>query len=122
MQVLIKVEGGVDGPGLMPWLHTDPVSKQAELSTVAGEPGQMGAGEIIQAVIEDSTALGSLVVAVATWWDAHRRRPGAPPVQVMIERGGTSMTVTSADPADIQRIVQSFTCADGEGSGLDCPR
>jgi hypothetical protein len=122
VQVLITVEGDVDGQGLMRWLHADPVCKHAELSTMAGEPGQMGAGEIIQAVMDDSIALGGLLVAVGTWWEARRRRPGTPPVQVVIERGGVSMTVTGAAPADIQRIVQSLTRGDGEANGMDQPR
>ncbi|MET9410544.1 hypothetical protein ABZX90_33030 [Streptomyces sp. NPDC002935] len=113
MHVLIKVDGDVHGRGLMPWLHADPVSKQAALSVMSGDPGQMGGGEIIQAVVQDSTALGSLLVAVGTWWDARRRRPGTPPVQVMIECGDISMTVTGADPADVHRIVQALTSGDG---------
>lgn len=122
MQVLIRVEGEVDGRGLMHWLHADPVSKQAELSTVAGDSGQMGTGEIVQAVMENSIALGGLVVAVSTWWDARRRRPGSPPVQVVIERDGISTTVTGADPAHIQRIVEALTSDDSEGDDLDLPR
>ncbi|MFF3581756.1 effector-associated constant component EACC1 [Streptomyces mirabilis] len=120
MQVLIKVDGDSEGPGLMAWLHADPVSKQAELSAVAGEPGQMGAGEIIQAVTQDSIALGNLLVAVGTWWDARRRRPGAVPTQVFIERGEIHLTVTSTDPDDIQRIVESLTCRDD--NDLDQPQ
>jgi hypothetical protein len=118
MWVLIRVEGETEDGGLLPWLLDDPVGKDAEFLSLPGAPGEMGVGDIIQAVIADTTALGSLVVAVATWLDTHRGR-SAPAPQVRIEQGSVSVTVTGDEPEEIARIVRALCQAPGDGPRAD---
>lgn len=129
MQVHIVMEGECDDrapasaaslTSLYRWLVQDPdVAQQADVSleseqAVAGEMG--GAFEVINAVVANGIALGSLAVACATWRAA---RPTAPAVR--IERNGVTVTVEDASPETVRRIVDALRepQAPAGGAGTD---
>ncbi|MFD5796207.1 hypothetical protein ACFWIO_22255 [Streptomyces diastatochromogenes] len=102
----MRVVVSVDGEGLVPWLAEDPVTREADI-VPAARAGEMGAGEIVHALLQDTASLGSLVVAVLAWRDSHRG--GRQPLpEVRFEREGAVVTVTAGDPADVERIVQAL--------------
>ncbi|MFH8570345.1 hypothetical protein [Streptomyces sp. NPDC017993] len=128
MQVDIVMEGDSDGRALASttsltslyrWLVQDPdVAEQADVSlgseqAGAGEMG--GTLEVINAVVANGIALGSLAIACATWRAA---RPTAPAVR--IERDGVTVTVEDASPETVRRIVDALgepqTPAGGPGT------
>lgn len=64
----------------------------------------MGAAfDVIQLTVDSGFQVANLALGIAAW---RRSRP-APPV-VAIERSGTRIEVTSADPELIARIVGAF--------------
>ncbi|MGW7097680.1 effector-associated constant component EACC1 [Streptomyces sp. NPDC054874] len=127
MRVQIEVQGDSDGADLLRWLKRDPAGAHATFSTppAEAEDSDMGAAEIIQAVVDNSTALGGLVIATAAWLDSRRatraaqaNAPTQPQAQVTIECDGAVVTVLNGDPAEIQRIIAVLSRAeDPDGGG-----
>ncbi|GAA1172890.1 hypothetical protein F4556_002083 [Kitasatospora gansuensis] len=75
-------------------------------------PGQMGEGalEIVNVVIANGIALGSLVTAVAAWRGSRSRPP-----QVRLERNGVVVTLQDASPEEVERILRVWN--DGAVAG-----
>jgi hypothetical protein len=107
MQVMIHIEEGASGTSLMSWLRDDPVAGFATFSPAHVSQEELGAGDVIEAIIENTVALGELIVAVAAWRDARHGRAGSLP-QVSLERGEATMTVTSGDSTEVVRIVRAL--------------
>lgn len=129
MQVDIVMEGDSDDrsaasaaslTSLYRWLAQDPdVAQQADVSlgSERAAPGDMsGAFDVINAVVANGIALGSLAVACASWRAA---RPSAPAVR--IERNGVTVTVEDASPETVRRIVDALgePQAPAGGAGTD---
>lgn len=114
---MIEAEGGSPG-GLLPWLRRDPVAKAATFSPVA-RPGEMGAGEIIQTVLEDAFALGGLVVAIAAWRDARRSPRQAEGPVVWVVKDGIKVAVPTSDPELLDRALRVLLEQDGSSEGPD---
>ncbi|MFG2846060.1 hypothetical protein ACGF12_23250 [Kitasatospora sp. NPDC048296] len=85
------------------WLLAEPELRGIEVRPGAADPaaGRMGEVlEILNVVLANGIALGSLVTAVATWRDS--RRGG---MRVRIERGGTSVVIEDGSADEVRRIV-----------------
>ncbi|WP_433347587.1 effector-associated constant component EACC1 [Microtetraspora malaysiensis] len=111
------MEGDVDGRGLLPWLLNDPVSRDASLSAI-GRPGEMGVGEVIQAVVENSISLGELILSIAMWRDSRRHGQGQQ-TELRIELHGVVVKVTGSKPEDIAATVSALMKARNHGDGDD---
>ncbi|MFD8488471.1 hypothetical protein [Streptomyces sp. NPDC059712] len=89
------------------WLLAEPdLRGQASVSvrTEGQQQGAMGSGlDVVNVVLSNSIALGSLLVAVATW---RRSRPRAP--QVTMERDGVVVTLDGDSPEAVQRILREW--------------
>jgi hypothetical protein len=108
VQVRIQVEADDDRPGVFDlhrWLSEDPDVVTATEIALVGEdsPGALGALEVINAIVSDVTALGTLLTAVATWRDARARD-----AVTRIERNGVSLRIESTDPQEIQRLLRQL--------------
>ncbi|MFE4369113.1 hypothetical protein ACFRMN_12870 [Streptomyces sp. NPDC056835] len=123
MQVAIVIDGEADAESddqpltsLYRWLTQDPdVSRHAVISLVPEESraGDMGgAFEVINAVVAQGIALGSLAVACATW----RASRSAAPV-VRLERDGVTVTVEDGSPETVTRIVDALNRPQPEARG-----
>ncbi|MFI9030354.1 hypothetical protein [Streptomyces sp. NPDC053560] len=67
-------------------------------------PGEMGgAFEVIQLLVEHGAGWGSLALAVAAWWEAHRPRSS-----VTFERDGTKVTLTGAELRDEETVRRAL--------------
>jgi hypothetical protein len=116
VQVQIRVEDGGEGGDLLRWLRSDPVAAHAELSMLPAEPGQseMGVADVVQAVLDDVSGLGSLAVAVAAWRDARRQgRDRATAPVVRIQYRDATVEITHDDPAEVRRVVDALTVSGG---------
>lgn len=69
-----------------------------------------GALEIVNVVIANGIALGSLVTAVAAWRGSRSRPP-----QVRLERNGVVVTLQDASPEEVERILRVWN--DGAVAG-----
>ncbi|AZM77110.1 hypothetical protein D1J63_20740 [Streptomyces sp. KPB2] len=89
------------------WLLAEPDLRGQALVSVRIEgqqQGAMGSGlDVVNVVLSNSIALGSLLVAVATW---RRSRPRAP--QVTMERDGVVVTLDGDSPEAVQRILREW--------------
>jgi Effector Associated Constant Component 1 len=121
LRIVIHVEGANDGADLMRWLAEDPIAMNASFSPVTSQQDDaMGLGDVIQTVIDNTTALGGLVVAIAAWRDSRNARIDPPPA-VRIERNGVTATITSADPAEVERITRLLSERPREPGNDDPP-
>ncbi|MBV2152204.1 hypothetical protein [Kitasatospora sp. SUK 42] len=85
------------------WLLAEPELRGVEVRPRSADPagGQMGEVlEVVNVVLANGIALGSLVTAIATWRDS--RRGGT---RVRIERGGTSVVIEGGSAEEVRRIV-----------------
>jgi uncharacterized protein YhdP len=121
MQVMIHVDQGASSTSLMSWLRNDPVARSVTFSTAHVSQDKMGVGDVIQAIVENTIALAELIVAVAAWRDARHGRADPPP-QVRLEGGEVSMTISSADPTEVARIVQALGQHHDPPGGGEGPR
>lgn len=117
MEVILRIEdGAASAPGADPaasamslyrWLVAEPELRGlAEVSTGSGQPGQGrmgGALDVIDVVLANGIALGSLITAVAAWRNARPR----PPV-VRLERDGMVVTLRDGSPEAVERILRSL--------------
>jgi hypothetical protein len=118
MSIFIRVGGdGADGElrSLYGWLLNEPeVRRHAKVSLVSGEPeaGRMGAGlEAVKLVVDSGFAAANLALAYAAW------RTSRPSTSVVtIERDGTTVSLTDADPGEIDKIVRLFGADRDQGS------
>ncbi|MFF8945845.1 hypothetical protein ACF1A5_26895 [Streptomyces sp. NPDC014864] len=121
MQVFIRVvsDGLSDVHDLYRWLSEDPdVRNEAEVELAEAEafPEALGALELINVVISNATALGSLLVSISTWRSARGRE-----AEVRVERNGVRVSVEGADPEAIQDLLRqlSGTATDTAQRGSD---
>jgi hypothetical protein len=111
VQVRIQVEaddGRPDVLDLYRWMSEDPDVVPATDIALVGEdsPGALGALEVIDAIVSDVTALGTLLMTIATWRDARARD-----AVTRIERNGVSLRIESTDPQEIQRLMEQLAQA-----------
>jgi len=126
VEVRLSVGGGVgDAVGavsLYRWLVAEAELRgQVRVSLGAGEsePGHMGGGlDLVNVVVANSIALGSLITAVATWRGSRPRPP-----QVRLERDGVVVTLHDSSPEAVEQILRVWNeggasapvAADGDG-------
>lgn len=69
-------------------------------------PGHMGAEglELINVVLSNAIALGSLIMSIVSW---RASRPRRPPVR--IEMNGVSVVVESDEPETLRAILETLT-------------
>jgi Effector Associated Constant Component 1 len=85
------------------WLLMEPELRGVEVRPGAADPGAGQMGEVLDVlnvVLSNGIALGSLVTAIAAWRDS--RRGGT---RVRIERGGTSVVIEGGSAEEVLRIV-----------------
>ncbi|AQA13275.1 hypothetical protein ABTY63_39175 [Streptomyces solisilvae] len=120
MQFRLRVDAAEGAPGvfdLYRWLTEDPdAADAAELALVdeGDHADTLGGLEIISIVVSNLTALGNLLVAVATWRDARAR--GA---DTRVERDGVSLRVESSDPETIRRLLRQLESPEGSDGPED---
>jgi Effector Associated Constant Component 1 len=108
MSIYIRTDGdAAEGElrSLYQWLLNEPeVRRNSTVSLVSNEPesGQMGAAlEAIKLVVESGFEGLNLALAYAAW---RATRPARP--TVTIERNGTTISLSDADPGDVDKIVR----------------
>ncbi|MFG2820037.1 hypothetical protein ACGFX4_11485 [Kitasatospora sp. NPDC048365] len=85
------------------WLREDPDLRGIEVRPGTADPreGRMGEVlEVLNVVLTNGIALGSLLTAVATW--RGTRRGGT---RVRIERSGTSVLIEGGSADEVRRIL-----------------
>ncbi|MEV8017460.1 hypothetical protein AB0O76_14165 [Streptomyces sp. NPDC086554] len=89
------------------WLMAEPELRgHARVSTGAAgsAPGHMGDGlELVNVVLANSIALGSLITAVAAWRGSRPRPP-----QVRLERDGVVVTLRDSSPEQVEQILRMW--------------
>lgn len=112
MEVRILVDSEDQGlalTSLCRWLTDDvEVTRSAEVSLqpAADDPSEMGgAFEAINAIVSDSIALGSLIVAYQSWRDSRAQRH-----IVYIEDDRIRLNISGSTPATVEYIVKAL-CA-----------
>lgn len=90
------------------WLVAEPELRgHARVSTESGSSpavDYMGDGlELVNVVLANSIALGSLVTAVVTWRGTRPRPP-----QVRLERDGVVVTLQDNSPEQVERILRMW--------------
>ncbi|MET7932405.1 hypothetical protein [Streptomyces sp. NPDC005322] len=109
VQLSVRVTAAEGCPGvhdLYRWLTEDPdVAGAAEVALVDEDDGAeaLGSLEVVSIVVSNLTAIGNLMLAVATWRDARAR--GA---ETRVERDGVSLRVESTDPETIRRLLDQL--------------
>lgn len=117
MRVRIDVEGEPgEGLELVAWIQAAVPADSTSVTVGSGGPKWLGAGDLVQTLIADTSGIGGLVMAVATWRDARRHaRAGAP--RVVIKGDGVEVVVDGCDPAEVEALALRLTGNDGSGSG-----
>ncbi|MEU6117267.1 hypothetical protein ABZ840_22340 [Streptomyces sp. NPDC047117] len=89
------------------WLLMDPELRgRAKASIAPAQPGQGHMGgplEVVNVVVSNTIALGSLLVAVGAW---RGSRPRAP--EVRLERDGVVVTVQGSSPEVVEQILRTW--------------
>ncbi|MFI5687186.1 hypothetical protein [Streptomyces sp. NPDC051636] len=124
MRLGIEVPGDEGGQlrSLQSWLARDPATAGSVLSLRARDerPGAMGGAtglDLIDVVLSNAVGLGGLLLAVANW---RQSRGNAP--RVRVEHEGVTVTVSGADPAQIERLVRDLTGGQsGDEDGAAAP-
>jgi hypothetical protein len=107
VQILITVkDDSPHGQRLLPWLTNSPAARQATL-TPAGEPGQMGAADIL-GTVSDIAGLTALIFQTGAWWLARSRQPGTTPPGIVIEYNGVRVTLENADADHLNQIITAL--------------
>ncbi|GAA5615311.1 hypothetical protein CP981_20510 [Streptomyces platensis] len=109
VEVTLSFGGGaedVEGPvSLYRWLVAEPELRgqvRVSLGAEPSEPGHMGGGlDLVNVVVANSIALGSLITAVATWRGSRPRPP-----QVRLERDGVVVTLHDSSPEAVEQILR----------------
>jgi hypothetical protein len=91
------------------WLIDDPVAiRQAELSWTAdgsAPAGSMGGPEIIEAVVQNGIALGSLLVSYLQWKQASRRRDNA---TMEIRHGDRVYSLRGTSEESVAEVIRAI--------------
>ncbi|MEU9670497.1 hypothetical protein AB0E25_33985 [Streptomyces bobili] len=125
MELVLKVDEVLGGETetLLRWLHEErDLQGQARVfmgGTQPSPPGSMGFPlEVVNVVLSNSIALGSLVTTVVAW---RSSRPSPPPT-VRIEVNGVPITMNTDDPEVLRSLIETLRSADsGSGPGSDTP-
>lgn len=92
---------------LFRWLAQDPDVRRDAKVTIEfsqGQPGEMGGAlDVLNVVLSNSIALGSLVVAVASWLGSR-----ASGTVVHLERNGVKVTVNDDSPEAVRRVLDAL--------------
>ncbi|MGY5133023.1 effector-associated constant component EACC1 [Streptomyces nigrescens] len=90
------------------WLVAEPELRgqvEVSLGPRRPEPGHMGGAlDIVNVVLANSIALGSLITAVGTWRGSRPRPP-----QIRLERDGVVVTVQDGSPETVERILRVWS-------------
>lgn len=105
-------EGSTDASSLRRWLMAEPELRSHAVVSVkpaAQEQGLMGGAlDVVNVVLSNSIALGSLITAVAAW---RGSRPRAP--QITLERDGSVVTLYDSSPELVDRILREWNGTPG---------
>ncbi|WP_405901874.1 hypothetical protein OG696_40665 [Streptomyces sp. NBC_00656] len=112
MELALKVDEvvGDESDDLLRWLHKERnLRGLAEVFTGGTEPpppGSMGGIplEVINVVLSNSIALGSLLTTLVAW---RSSRPSPPPT-VRIEVNGALVTLNTDDPEVIRSLIETL--------------
>ncbi|MFG2176411.1 hypothetical protein ACGFMO_34485 [Streptomyces niveus] len=100
------------------WLVAEPELRgQARVAGKAGEVGEGHMGdalEVVNVVLANSIALGSLVTAVVAWRGSRARAP-----QVRLERNGVVVTVQDSSPETVERILAMWNGSAASGGDAE---
>jgi hypothetical protein len=104
---------GEDATSLRRWLMADPDLRGHAVVSVrpeAAEPGQMGGAlDVVNVVLANSIALGSLITAVVTWRGSRPRPP-----RITLERDGSVVTLYDSSPELVERVLREWNAGGGE--------
>jgi hypothetical protein len=121
IEVSIRIDDRDDQPtgSLYRWLALDPqVRRETTVSIAPAPPGagdMGGAIDVINVILSNSIAVGSLLVAVSSWRESRPRPP-----TIRIERDGVSVTIQDASPETVRNVVEALTDRPAElGEGED---
>jgi membrane-associated two-gene conflict system component 1 (EACC1) len=111
MQIEIRMAGR-DADQLLAslyeWFREDPdIRRYARVSlmTAEPEPDEMGATfEVIQLIVDSGFQVLNLALAYANWRGTQRGNP-----HVTIDRDGTRVSLTDADPDVVEKIVRALS-------------
>ncbi|MFC8829363.1 hypothetical protein ACFT9I_28910 [Streptomyces sp. NPDC057137] len=123
MEIQIAVPS--DSPALIELhshLRRHPASKRIPLRLNARQTGgQMSAFDVLNAVLTNGAAYGSLAVSLAAFFEGRRARAGGggTPTSVTLMLNGTPVTVSGGSVEDIERLIHSL--AEGETSAEPAP-
>lgn len=96
-----------DAPSLRRWLMAERrLRGHAVVSATPAVqvPGQMGGAlDVVNVVLSNSIALGSLITSVAAWRNSRPRPP-----QIRLERGGSVVTLYDSSPELVERILRQW--------------
>ncbi|HEY0640253.1 MAG TPA: hypothetical protein VGD67_21700 [Pseudonocardiaceae bacterium] len=115
MNVTITVTGdGQSLDQLYGWLRKDTdVARSGKLSARStGTSGEMGALDVIDVVLSNTTGIAALAVGYATWRRSSSGRP-----RTTFTSGRTSVTVEGGSDDDIRRIIDTLSDELDAGSG-----
>jgi hypothetical protein len=114
MTIEIRISGPMadeELASLYQWLRAEPdVRRHALISLTSAKPqeGELGAVlDTIQMVVGDGFQLASLALAYASW-QASRTKT-RPDQVVSVERDGVKVSISSADPDVVERIVHELS-------------
>lgn len=120
VEVIVANEDDEDArsAALRRWLLVDEELRgRVRFPTRPGAAGSMGPVlDIIDAVVSNGVAMGSLAVAIQAWRDS---RPGRP--RVIIRRGDVSVEVDGDDPESMRAVLRMFDDEDGKPGSGDAP-
>ncbi|MFE4961139.1 hypothetical protein ACFRCW_46470 [Streptomyces sp. NPDC056653] len=109
MELALKVDEAVGGESeaLLRWLHEEQNLRGQARMFMGGvqAPGSMGGAlDVVNVVLSNSLALGSLLTTLAAW---RSSRPSPQP-SVRIEVNGVPVTVNSDDPEVIRSLIETL--------------
>jgi hypothetical protein len=115
MDLTIRIDGGA-GEELLRWISADPAVRRYAAGAVPEPPepgsGAMGTGlDVLNLVLPNATALGSLVVSIATFRDQRRQSTGAAPTVTV--GSARTVVVVDGDPAAVVRQLSEAAGAAG---------
>ncbi|MGC0211919.1 effector-associated constant component EACC1 [Streptomyces levis] len=125
MELALTVDEVVGGEAeaLLRWLREESdLHGQARVSFSGSQPPPLGgmggsALEIVNVVLSNSIALGSLLTTLVAW---RSSRPSPPPA-VRIEVNGVPVTVNTDDPEAIRLLIDTLRAAEADSASSQEP-
>ncbi|MEU1401456.1 hypothetical protein ABZ471_03670 [Streptomyces sp. NPDC005728] len=113
-------EGSADASSLHRWLMAERTLRGHAVVSVrpaVQEQGQMGGAlDVVNVVLSNGIALGSLITAVLTWRSSRPRPP-----RLTLERDGSLVTLYDGSPELVERILREWNAAGGPDATTDPP-